>query len=379
MPLPAPTRSAASTRWTPTPDAAIESKQRLDDLRGAFRGLSDSPPPDPRHARVRGALLRPDRRSHGDLQAGRREHSVPGPAAPRRGVRRAGERPSAARASWVWSRACPTARAGWVRWACASAALMTRHLSHCESCHRHARLAGLDDLQLRAPSRAARGGRSGDLPVPLAAAARQVVRRRRRGPRRDHRPARHYRRFRCSCPQPAAARSPGSRAQQRPRRCWRSSAPAAGSSPRERSALAGRAVAARRSSRRGGLAGGRVGRRPRRQRRGRREVDRQRWAVRPSAPAPGSRPARAAANGAARRVGDHHDPRAAGPRRPEHERPPRPPSAVASPPLGGGLGTIFRPGDGHADGTRPASPSAPASMGDDRVPAARSSPPVRSR
>ena len=62
------------------PDDAIESKQRLDDLRDAFRGLSDNHHQDHRHARVRGSLVRRDRRAHGDVAADGARAPCSGPA-----------------------------------------------------------------------------------------------------------------------------------------------------------------------------------------------------------------------------------------------------------------------------------------------------------
>ena len=93
----ATTTIAARTRdcvsGAPTPETAIESKQKLSDLRGAFRGLSGV------HHKV--IVLREleglsygRSGAAGDVAAGRREHAVPSPATSRRGVRGADQRPA---------------------------------------------------------------------------------------------------------------------------------------------------------------------------------------------------------------------------------------------------------------------------------------------
>ena len=66
----------------PTPDAAVAVKQDLDNLCGAFGGLSDVPSRDPRHARARGAA--PTARSanaHGHEPPRRRVARCSAPAA----------------------------------------------------------------------------------------------------------------------------------------------------------------------------------------------------------------------------------------------------------------------------------------------------------
>ena len=70
-----------------TPDAVVEGKLAFDNLRGAFGGLSPVASRHPRDARVRGALLPRDRRAPRHEPTRRREHAVPRPQAPGRGVR----------------------------------------------------------------------------------------------------------------------------------------------------------------------------------------------------------------------------------------------------------------------------------------------------
>ena len=76
----------------PAPDDAVAAKQELDNLCGAFGGLSDTHHEILVHARARGPLLPRDRRAHGHEPPGRGEHAVPRPPAADRGVRRAGQR-----------------------------------------------------------------------------------------------------------------------------------------------------------------------------------------------------------------------------------------------------------------------------------------------
>ena len=78
----------------PTPDDAVDAKQQLEQLCGAFGGPLGLPPRDPRPARVRRPLLPRDRRPHGPQPPRRREHPLPRPQAPDRGVRRARLRPA---------------------------------------------------------------------------------------------------------------------------------------------------------------------------------------------------------------------------------------------------------------------------------------------
>ena len=77
----------------PGPDVAIESKQRLEDLQGAFRGVSDL------HRRMlvlrelEGLSYSEIGDAPGYVPARRREHAVPRPAPSGRGVRGADQRP----------------------------------------------------------------------------------------------------------------------------------------------------------------------------------------------------------------------------------------------------------------------------------------------
>ena len=84
--------TAGSPRPAPAPDAAIDTKQSIDNLCGAFGGLSRAAPRHPRHARVRGPLLPRDRRPAGHEPRGRREHALPRPPPAQRGVRGARQR-----------------------------------------------------------------------------------------------------------------------------------------------------------------------------------------------------------------------------------------------------------------------------------------------
>jgi RNA polymerase sigma factor (sigma-70 family) len=131
-----------------TPDAAIECKQSLDDLRGAFRGLSEN------HHKVivmrefagmsydqigerlgmsrpvvESTLFRARRRlsvEYDELVSGRRceqvQHVIDN--SPEKALRRIGAR---------------------------ERRLLAQHLSHCQPCRRHARLAGVDESLFRAP------------------------------------------------------------------------------------------------------------------------------------------------------------------------------------------------------------------------------------
>ncbi len=86
-------RRAAGNHPRPAPEVAIENKQRAGRSPRRLPGTLGGPSPDHGHARARGSQLRADRRAHGDEQAGGGEHAVPGPPAPARGIRRAGQRP----------------------------------------------------------------------------------------------------------------------------------------------------------------------------------------------------------------------------------------------------------------------------------------------
>jgi RNA polymerase sigma factor (sigma-70 family) len=134
--------------WAPAPEAAIENKQRLDDLRGAFGGLSEN------HHRimvmreleglsygeigermgmskpvVESNLFRARRRLHAeydDLVSGRRCEQV------QTAIATGGERP-------VRSLGARERRQ------------LARHLSHCQPCRRAARTAGVDESWFHVP------------------------------------------------------------------------------------------------------------------------------------------------------------------------------------------------------------------------------------
>jgi RNA polymerase sigma factor (sigma-70 family) len=134
--------------WAPQPEAAIENKQRLDDLRGAFGGLSEN------HHRimvmreleglsygeigermgmskpvVESNLFRARRRLHAeydDLVSGRRCEQV------QTAIATGGERP-------VHSLGARERRQ------------LARHLSHCQPCRRSARMAGVDESWFHVP------------------------------------------------------------------------------------------------------------------------------------------------------------------------------------------------------------------------------------
>jgi RNA polymerase sigma factor (sigma-70 family) len=139
----------------PSPDVAIEGKQRLDDLRGAFRGLSES------HHRilvlreleglsynqisdrlglsrpmVESTLFRARRRlgeEFAELESGRRCASVQ---------------------EWIATAEQGTRRTPGAR----ERRQFARHLSHCRACRIAARRAGIEDVLLPGP-RAADGAR----------------------------------------------------------------------------------------------------------------------------------------------------------------------------------------------------------------------------
>ncbi len=134
---------------TPVPEVAIESKQRLKDLRGAFHGLSESHHKiivmrelegasyaeigarlDMSQAMVESTLFRARKRlseEYEELASGRRCAEVQGfvDASGSRSQGRLGIR---------------------IR------RQLARHLSYCEDCRRHARMAGFDDSRLKTPS-----------------------------------------------------------------------------------------------------------------------------------------------------------------------------------------------------------------------------------
>jgi RNA polymerase sigma factor (sigma-70 family) len=145
----------------PTPDVAVESKQRLDDLRGAFHGLSENhhriivmreleglsysqiaERMGMSHSMVESTLFRARRRlteEYEELVSGRRCELVQMAIDAGRG--------RSLRSLGVRERR-----------------QLARHLSHCQPCRRHARLAGVDESVFRAPSLA--GKIAALLPIP---------------------------------------------------------------------------------------------------------------------------------------------------------------------------------------------------------------------
>ena len=152
-------------------------------VRRVRRAVRD-PPPDPRHARARGAELQRDRRAHGHEPPGRREHAVPRAQAAGRGVRRARLR-----------RALPAHPGDHRRrrrdagWACATSAgsrATSRTASRAGGSPPH---AGLDVAAARAARACASkiAALAAAARVPAAAARRRRRRGRRRGERRRSR------------------------------------------------------------------------------------------------------------------------------------------------------------------------------------------------
>jgi len=130
----------------PTPDVAVESKQRLDDLRGAFRGLSDS------HHQI--IVLREfEGLSYSEIakRMGMTRPIVESTLF--RARRRLGEEYE----ELVSGRRCEHVQA--VVEDCDSRAVralgirerrqIARHLAHCQPCRRHAHMAGFDDSALK--------------------------------------------------------------------------------------------------------------------------------------------------------------------------------------------------------------------------------------
>jgi RNA polymerase sigma factor (sigma-70 family) len=133
---------------SPTPETEIESKQKLIDLRGAFRGLSDS------HHKV--IVLRElEGLSYAQIgdQLGMSQAVVESTLF--RARRRLGEEYE----DLVSGRRCARVRAvvdeGDARAMRAlglkERRLIARHLSHCQACRRHAKLAGVDESLLGPP------------------------------------------------------------------------------------------------------------------------------------------------------------------------------------------------------------------------------------
>ncbi|HTX46026.1 MAG TPA: sigma-70 family RNA polymerase sigma factor [Solirubrobacteraceae bacterium] len=146
----------------PTPETAIESKQKLADLRGAFRGLSES------HHKV--IVLRElEGLSYAQIgeQLGMSQTVVESTLF--RARRRLGEEYE----ELISGRRCQRVRAVIDEGETLTARslgikerrLIARHLAHCQPCRRHARLAGVDDSLLEQPTLV--GKIAALLPIPI--------------------------------------------------------------------------------------------------------------------------------------------------------------------------------------------------------------------
>jgi RNA polymerase sigma factor (sigma-70 family) len=148
-----PTDQRASLSIVPSPPAAIESKQRLDDLRGAFGGLSES------HHRL--IVMRElEGRSYDEIgnRLGMTRQMVES------GLFRARRKLSEEYDELASGRRCEQVQT--VIDSGAAARLralgikerrrLTQHLSHCQGCRHHARLAGVDETLLKPRSIAAK-------------------------------------------------------------------------------------------------------------------------------------------------------------------------------------------------------------------------------
>jgi len=132
----------------PTPDAAVENKQRLSDLRGAFHGLSDN------HHRI--IVMRElEGLSYSQIaeQLGMSKAVVESTLF--RARRKLGEEYDALVSGRRCERVQAVIDAGGER-PLRSLGLrdrrqLARHLSHCQPCRRHARMAGVDDSFFRTP------------------------------------------------------------------------------------------------------------------------------------------------------------------------------------------------------------------------------------
>jgi RNA polymerase sigma factor (sigma-70 family) len=148
-----PTDPRASLSIVPSPPAAIESKQRLDDLRGAFGGLSES------HHRL--IVMRElEGRSYDEIgnRLGMTRQMVESGLfrARRKLSEEYDELASGRRCEQVQtvidSGAAVKLRALGIK----ERRRLTQHLSHCQGCRQHARLAGVDETLLKPRSIAAK-------------------------------------------------------------------------------------------------------------------------------------------------------------------------------------------------------------------------------
>ncbi|HEX3832004.1 MAG TPA: sigma-70 family RNA polymerase sigma factor [Solirubrobacteraceae bacterium] len=148
-----PTDQRASLSVVPSPPAAIESKQRLDDLRGAFGGLSES------HHRL--IVMRElEGRSYDEIgtRLGMTRQMVES------GLFRARRKLSAEYDELASGRRCEQVQTVIDSGAAVKLRTLgikerrrlTQHLSHCQGCRQQARLAGVDETLLKPRSIAAR-------------------------------------------------------------------------------------------------------------------------------------------------------------------------------------------------------------------------------
>jgi RNA polymerase sigma factor (sigma-70 family) len=133
----------------PTPDAAMENKQRLEALRGAFRGLSES------HHRIL-VMRELEGLSYREI-ADRMGMSKPMvESALFRARRRLGEEFEELSSGRRCQQVCEVverADASTIRvLGLRARRQVALHLSHCDDCRRHARLAGADEALFRAPT-----------------------------------------------------------------------------------------------------------------------------------------------------------------------------------------------------------------------------------
>ena len=148
-----PTEQRASLSIVPSPPAAIESKQRLDDLRGAFGGLSES------HHRLL-VMRELEGRSYDEIgnRLGMTRQMVESGLfrARRKLTEEYDELASGRRCEQVQtivdSGAAFKLRALGIK----ERRRLTQHLSHCQPCRHHARLAGVDESLLKPRSIAAK-------------------------------------------------------------------------------------------------------------------------------------------------------------------------------------------------------------------------------
>jgi RNA polymerase sigma factor (sigma-70 family) len=145
----------------PTPDAAVESKQALDDLRGAFHGLSES------HHKI--IVMREfEGLSYSQIgeQLGMSRPVVESTLfrARRRLGKEYDELVSGRRCEHVQTLIAAGEPKSLLKLGLRERRQLARHLSHCQPCRREARLAGVDDSLFHAPGIA--GKIAALLPIP---------------------------------------------------------------------------------------------------------------------------------------------------------------------------------------------------------------------